>query len=207
MGLIELTGLPGFFFVENILLPEYTKQMRNMKNYILITSIAICVGFVSHAQSRTAFLSPLFTSQKAYVNTQVKEKQRSKYLACINYSNVLLPRIYDEIQKLDTSFWNNPNQTNILEYFSSYGNLKGEIWKSNSIYYSYLLDADKKLIVQGKSISDLETSHQTIIQNFSNWSTSVFSNNGQALGSPTDHPFYLAAKVSTDSVYSIGFYY
>ena len=181
--------------------------MRNKKNYILVTTIALCVGCFSHAQTQTAFLSPLFTSQKAYVSSQIQDKQRSKFHSYINFGNALMPRIYDEIKKIDTSFWNTPSQTNLLEFFPFYGNLKGVLWKDNGTYYSFLLDEGKKLIVQQQSLGDLETKFRTIIQNFGNWGNTIFSVNGTALSSPTEHPFYLISKISSMSVSTLGFYY
>jgi hypothetical protein len=108
---------------------------------------------------------------------------------------------------MDSTFLSVPDQTNLLEFFPSYGNVKGILWKGNGTYYSSWLDEGKKLNLRAQVLAELEIKFQTIIQNYSNWASSVFSTNGSALGSPTDRPFFLASKISTDSSTTLGFYY
>lgn len=175
---------------------------------IFIVAITVCFGFISRAQSGpSAFLSSLYTSQKAYTNTEIQKKYISQYHSCISYANTLLPRVYDEIRKIDTTFWNASGQTNLLEFFPSYANVKGVLWKTNGTYYSFWLDDGKKLNVQAKPIGYLDTKFQAIIESFANWGGPVFSTHGAALGSPAERPFFMASKITTDSTTTLGFYY
>lgn len=128
-------------------------------------------------------------------------------MSLIHFANVIHPRIFEEIKKADSLFWRDVDSVNVLEFFPNYGSINGIIWKGNSVYYSFIIGADKKLSVQGRTLTQLEGSTKIIIQNFANWNNSIFSINGAALNSPTDHPFYFASTYKDVDVSSIGFYY
>jgi len=182
-----------------------------MKNNIISLIIfSICCISAKSQNDNNTLLTTLLKNQKDYLNTNIQDKQKAKYLTLLHFANVIHPKVIDEIQKLNASFPTNGLNLNILEGFAGYSNVSGVIWQGDSTYYSYNYGADKKLTVIERSLSQLSDTTRTIVQNFTNWSNSTFATNGQALGSPTDHPFFLASKVSYASdpaVQTIGFYY
>jgi len=182
-----------------------------MKNNIvgLIIFTFCCINAKSQS-TNDGLLTTLLKNQKDYLNTNIQEKQKSKYITLLRFANVIHPKVIDEIQKINASFPASSQTLNILEGFTGYSNVSGVIWQNDSTYYSYNYGADKKLIVTQRSLSQLSDTTKTIVQSFTNWSSSTFATNGQALGAPTDHPFFLASKVSYASdaaVQTIGFYY
>jgi hypothetical protein len=149
----------------------------------------------------------ILKGQKEYLNNNIKEKERPKYLSLLHFANVIHPKVMDEIQKLNTSFPANGQGINILEGFNGYNSISGVIWQYDSVYYSFNYSADKELKVLQRSLNQLNDTTRTIVQNFANWSNATFATNGQTLDTPTDHPFFLASKYSAEAVQTIGFYY
>ena len=176
-------------------------------NIVGLIIFSFCWINVKSQSSDNSVLTTLLKRQKDYLNTNIQEKQKPKYLSLLHFANVIHPKVFDEVKKLNASFPASGQNINILEGFSGYSNVSGVIWQGDSSYYSYNYGADKKLIVMQRSLSQLNDTAKTIVQNFANWNNSTFATNGQALGAPTDHPFFLASKYSTDAVQTIGFYY
>lgn len=178
-----------------------------MKLMVLILSNVLIVSTLV-AQNDTEVFANIFKNQKKYITDSIAEKEKPKYLALIYFANVIHPKVKDEIKKVNPSFWGNSENMNILEFFPSYTSVKGWIWKSNNLFYSYTFGADKKLILHEHSASQLsDTSALTIIENYSNWNHPLFTTRGHALSSPTDRPFYLTSKNITGAIQTIGFYY
>ena len=178
--------------------------MKKMVSIWLLLHLGMCVA----AQESKDLWSSVFKIQKQYITSSIDEKVRSKYFSLLYFSTVIHPKVNAEIKKLNASFWDEQESLNVLEYFPNYTSVNGWIWKSNTTScYTYTYGPDKKLLVQEKLVTQLNDSAKDIIQNFGNWSHPVFSINGQALGNPTDHPFFWASKYSPDVVQTIGFYY
>ena len=174
----------------------------------IIVALILCCTMSAVAQQKFAVLhSQLTKSQKEYINTHVDQKERSKYLSLIHFGNIILPKVFEEIKKMDSLFWQIGPNLNILTSFPSYGDIQGEIWKDSSVLYTFSLRSDRKLIVKTKSLANLDAGRRTIVQNFANWTHPVFEVQGMRLGKPTDHPFFLATKLSAGNIASIGFYY
>jgi len=178
-----------------------------MKVSILLTLFAFifCNGVRSQENKGDLLLS-VFKNQKEYINNNIKEKEKPKYLSLLHITNVIHPKVLDEIQKIDASFPGNGN-FKIVERFDGYNSVNGTIW-IDSIYYSYNYSTGKKLTVVQNSLNQLnDTAVKVIVQNFDDWSSSTFATNGQNLGGPTDRTFYLASKCTAGSAETIGFYY
>jgi len=182
--------------------------MRNSIVSLILFSFC-CINAKSQS-SNNGLLTTLLKGQKDYLSTNIQEKQKAKYLTLLHFANVIHPKVIDEIQKINASFPANDQSINILEGLAGYSNVSGVIWQGDSTYYSYNYGPDKKLIVAQRSLAQLSDTTKTIVQNFANWSNSTFTTNGEALGAPTDHPLFLASKVSYASdpaVQTIAFYY
>jgi hypothetical protein len=179
----------------------------------MIKTLAVLVSFcflffeVKSQTGKNEIILNILKAQKEYLNSNIKEKERSKYLSLLHFANVIHPKVIDEIQKLNTSFPANGQGVNILEGFNGYNSISGVIWQSDCVYYNFNYAADKELKVLQCSLIQLNDTTKTIVQNFANWSNETFATNGQALGTPTDHPFFLASKYSENAVQTIGFYF
>lgn len=181
-----------------------------MRNNIIAVTIACFCWINSKSQGNNyGLLTTVFKGQKQYITNSIQQREQSKYLSLLHFANVIHPKVIGEIQKLNASFPATSQTINILEGFTTYSNVNGVIWQ-DSLYYTYNYGADKKLTVLQRLFSQLNDTAKAIIQGFNNWNASTFSVNGQALGAPTDHPFFLASKVfysSEPTTQAIGFYY
>ena len=50
--------------------------------------------------SDNGLLTTLFKSQKDYLNTNIQEKQKPKYLTLLHFAKVIHPKVFDEILAL-----------------------------------------------------------------------------------------------------------
>jgi len=100
-----------------------------MKNNIisLIIFSLCCISAKSQNDNNT-LLTTLLKNQKDYLNTNIQDKQKAKYLTLLHFANVIHPKVIDEIQKLNASFPTNGLNLNILEGFAGYSNVSGVIW-------------------------------------------------------------------------------
>jgi hypothetical protein len=175
---------------------------------MLLALLAFCFSGNLIAQNKqTEISSNIFKSQKAYINSQIGEKQRMKYLSLIHFSNVIHPKVFDEIHRSDSSFWYNIENFNTLEFYSTYNNVTGLVWRDNNVYYLYRYGSDKKFVIEPRSFAQLNDTMRLILTNFNNWEHSIFVTHGQSLSAPTDHPFFLASKYSPAAIQTIGFYF
>src|SRR5207248_9040258 len=127
--------------------------MRN--NILCLIIFSFCWINAKSQNTNNDLLTTLLKSQKDYLNTNIQEKQKPKYLSLVHFANVIHPKVIDEIQKLNSSFPADGQTINILEAFSGYSSLNGVIWQGDSTYYSYNYGADKKLTVLQRSLSQL----------------------------------------------------
>ena len=76
--------------------------MRNKIAYLIIFSLC-CINAKSQSRNND-LLATLLKNQKDYLNTNVQEKQKPKYLSLLHFANVIHPKVIDEIEKLNASF-------------------------------------------------------------------------------------------------------
>src|SRR5438270_13558089 len=107
--------------------------MRN--NIVHLIIFSFCWINAKSQNTNNDLLTTLLKSQKDYLNTNIQEKQKSKYLSLLHFANVIHPKVIDEIQKLNASFPANGQNINILEGFGGYSNLSGVICQGDSAYY------------------------------------------------------------------------
>lgn len=123
----------------------------------IITSAVLVFLFHVNSLSQTTydFQSEIFKIQKGYINTNIKDKEKTKYLTLLHFSNVFQPRIPAEIQNLNPIFPAIGDPINLLEKWNGYRNIEGAIWQRDSNYYCYKFSSGKNLDIQQKTYAQL----------------------------------------------------